>query len=189
MLNPLKFDSKWSVPNLLTILRIFLVPFFVIMVIEKKFAPALSALTIAGISDALDGFIARYFNQRTELGSYLDPIADKLLMVSSYVCLGYTGVLPDWLCVIVISRDILLLLGIGICSVASVKVEINPSKISKINTVAQISTIFFILLTKVVVWRIDPIVYSLFFYTTAGLTILSAFQYAYRGLNVIQPGK
>lgn len=186
---PLRFDSKWSVPNLLTILRIFLVPFFIIMVIEKRFAPALSALTIAGISDALDGFIARYFNQRTELGSYLDPIADKLLMLSSYVCLGYTGVLPDWLCVIVISRDVLLVLGIGICSVASIKVEINPSKISKINTVAQISTIFFILLTKVITWNINPIIYSLFFYTTAGLTILSACQYAYRGLNVIGPGK
>lgn len=189
MPNPLRFDSKWSVPNLLTILRIFLVPFFIIMVIEKKFAPALSALTIAGISDALDGFIARYFNQRTELGAYLDPIADKLLMLSSYVCLGYTGILPDWLCVIVISRDVLLVMGIGICSVANIKIEINPSKISKLNTVAQISTIFFVLLTKVVVWNIDDAVYSAFFYTTAGLTIISACQYAYRGLNIIQPGK
>lgn len=189
MLSPLRFDSKWSVPNLLTIIRIFLVPFFIIMVIEKRYAPALSALTIAGISDALDGFIARYFNQRTELGTYLDPIADKLLMLSSYVCLGYTMVLPDWLCVIVISRDVLLLLGIGICSVADIKVEINPSKISKLNTVAQISTIFFVLLAKVVLWDLSPHVYSFFFYTTAGLTILSACQYAYRGLNLIEPDK
>lgn len=189
MFDPLRFDSKWSVPNILTILRIFLVPFFIIMVIENRYAPALSALTIAGISDALDGFIARYFNQRTEIGAYLDPIADKLLMLSSYVCLGYTKIIPDWLCVIVISRDVLLVLGIGICSVADIKVEINPSKISKLNTVAQISTIFFVLLTKVITWDLSPLIYSTFFYTTAGLTLLSACQYAYRALTLIQTGK
>lgn len=186
MLNPLGFDSKWSVPNLLTITRIFLVPFFIIMIIEERFRPAIIALTVAGISDALDGFIARYFNQRTELGAYLDPIADKLLMLSSYVCLGYTGILPDWLCVIVISRDVLIVLGIGICSVAGIKVQINPSRISKFNTVAQISTIFFILLAKVVTWQIDEAVYLGFYIITAGLTIASACQYAYRGLNLIQ---
>lgn len=189
MLNPLGFDSKWSIPNLLTITRIFLVPFFIIMVIEKRFAPALVALAIAGISDALDGFIARYFNQRTQLGAYLDPIADKLLMLSSYVCLGYTGILPDWLCVIVISRDILIVLGIGICSVADIKVPINPSRISKLNTVAQISTIFFILLTKVVTWQIDEVIYLGFYSITAGLTLASACQYAYRGLILIQTTK
>ncbi len=140
--------------------------------------------TIAGISDGLDGFIARYFNQRTVLGAYLDPMADKLLLTTAFVSLAVLKMIPSWLAIIVISRDILIILGIAILTITEVKYEIKPRWSSKCTTVVQILTIIIALLIT------DQTDYLLLqnitYWITAGFTVLSGFQYIYIGMDILE---
>jgi cardiolipin synthase (CMP-forming) len=175
---------KINIPNILTLIRILLVPLFVIYLIKDLFFSALIVFAIAGLSDGLDGFIARYFNQRTELGAYLDPIADKLLIISAFVSLAVLKIMPGWLTVIVISRDVLILLGIAVFSITDISIDIKPSFISKCTTVVQIITVIFILLNPEIS-HAEFIKYSLY-WISAGLSILSGFHYIYIGMNIIQ---
>ncbi|MCX5833093.1 MAG: CDP-alcohol phosphatidyltransferase family protein, partial [Deltaproteobacteria bacterium] len=94
-----------NIPNLLTLLRILLVPVFVILLIQGLFLKALLVFVVAGLTDAMDGFIARVLHQKTVLGLYLDPLADKALIITSFVTLSVMGLIPPWLAVLVISRD------------------------------------------------------------------------------------
>jgi len=103
-----------NIPNFLSLLRIILVPLLVIFLINKAFLKALILFTALGVTDALDGFLARILKQQTVLGSYLDPIADKILITSCFLALAILKVIPGWLAVIVISRDVIILLGISI---------------------------------------------------------------------------
>lgn len=168
-----------NIPNLLTIFRISLVPIFVIFVIHNDLWMALIIFILAGITDGLDGFIARLLNQRTVVGAYLDPIADKMLLMSAYIGLAFKDMLPGWLSVIVVSRDIIILAGIAIISLMGKGTEIRPSIASKFTTVFQILTIIIILYPF-------PIVYiRLFIPITAVLTILSGLQYMYRGIKIM----
>lgn len=148
------------------------------------FSAALLIFTFAAISDALDGLLARYFNQYTVLGSILDPIADKLLLSSSFVCLAVLKVVPGWLSVIVITRDILIVLAIAIFTMVDIKIEIKPSLVSKWTTVAQLVTIILVLLNPTI--PEIGILKLIFIWITATLTILSAFHYVYVGMNIIQ---
>jgi len=175
---------KINIPNILTLIRILLVPLFVIYLMKDLFFSALIIFAIAGLSDGLDGFIARYFNQRTELGAYLDPIADKLLIISAFVSLAVMKIIPGWLAVIVISRDVLILLGIAIFSITDITFDIKPSFISKCTTVIQLTTVVFVLLNPAVSGT-GMIKYFLY-WLTAGLSILSGFHYIYRGMNILQ---
>ena len=175
---------KINIPNILTLIRILLVPLFVIYLMKDLFFSALIVFAIAGLSDGLDGFIARYFNQRTELGAYLDPIADKLLIISAFVSLAVMKIIPGWLAVIVISRDVLILLGIAIYSITDITVDIKPSFVSKCTTVAQLFTVVFVLFNSAVSGT-GMIKYFLY-WLTAGLSILSGFHYIYRGMNILQ---
>ena len=150
------------------------------------FSFALLVFTLAAVSDALDGLFARYFKQYTVLGSYLDPLADKLLLSSAFICLAILRVLPGWLTVIVITRDILIVLGIAIFTITDIKVEMKPIIASKLTTVAQIATVILVLF--------DPqfsgamLLKRAVFWVTAALTIFSGFHYIYIGMNVIQEG-
>ena len=173
-----------NIPNILTISRILLVPLFIISLLKGKFSAALLIFTFAAISDALDGLLARYFNQYSVLGAILDPIADKLLLSSSFVCLAVLNVVPGWLSVIVITRDILIVLAIAIFTMVDIKIEIKPSLVSKWTTVAQLVTIILVLLTAIIP-EID-ILKLIFIWIAAALTILSAFHYIYVGMNIIQ---
>jgi len=175
---------KINIPNILTLIRILLVPLFVIYLMKDMFFSALIIFAIAGISDGLDGFIARYFNQRTELGAYLDPIADKLLITSAFVSLAVMKIIPGWLAVIVISRDVLILLGIAIFSITDISVDIKPSFVSKCTTVAQLVTVAFVLLNEAVLSTV--IVKYFLYWLTAGISILSGLHYIYRGMNILQ---
>jgi len=103
-----------NIPNLLTLTRIILVPVIVILLIQASFFKAMIVFVVAGITDGLDGFLARVLNQKTVLGSYLDPLADKALILTSFVTLSILGVVPSWLSVIVISRDCIILIGISV---------------------------------------------------------------------------
>ncbi|MGD2149144.1 MAG: CDP-alcohol phosphatidyltransferase family protein [Desulfobacterales bacterium] len=173
-----------NIPNILTILRILLTPLFVIFLLRDMFSFALLVFSIAAVSDGLDGLLARYFNQYSVLGAYLDPIADKLLLVSAFVSLAVLKVIPPWLTVIVISRDIMIVIGILIFAMIDIPIEMKPSLISKCTTVAQLFTIFLTLLDPQISGAL--IIKRLLFWITAGLTITSGLHYIYFGLNVLQ---
>jgi cardiolipin synthase len=173
-----------NVPNLLTLIRIILTPLFVFLLQKNYFTMALSVFVVAGITDALDGFIARQFNQRTKLGAQLDPLADKLLLLSSYISLAILEIIPQWLMAIVITRDVLIMLGIAILTIAQKPYTIKPSIISKCTTVLQLFTIFFTLLHPDLLNFI--LIQTCLFWITAGFTITSGLHYIYVGINQLQ---
>ncbi|MBC8035967.1 MAG: CDP-alcohol phosphatidyltransferase family protein [Rhizobiales bacterium] len=127
-----------SLPNLITIARILLVPFTVWLIISGAYGFAFLAFVVAGVSDGVDGYIARRYDLRTELGAYLDPVADKALLVSVYITLGFLTVLPPWLVILVVSRDVLIVGAFILSWLMDRPVKVRPSMISKINTAGQI---------------------------------------------------
>ncbi len=172
-----------NLPNALTLIRILLIPLFVILLISKSFHGALITFVIAGITDALDGFLARIWHQRTDLGSYLDPIADKLLLASAFITLAILDIVPYWLTVIVISRDILIAIGFWVLTMMDHKPTIKPRYTSKVTTVFQILTIIWALLSALH-WgfgSLFPILIGL----TAFFTILSGIHYIYIGNKLL----
>jgi cardiolipin synthase (CMP-forming) len=179
-----RFYSTISIPNILTLIRILLTPLFVILLLRDLFFTALLVFIIAGITDGLDGLIARWLNQRTALGAYLDPMADKLLLVSAYICLPVMNAIPEWLAVIVISRDVIILLGIAIFTLTQKKYEVRPTFVSKCTTTLQIVTVVIVLLdpNRFGVEFVLPVAY----WTTATLTILSGLHYIYFGMRILQ---
>jgi cardiolipin synthase len=128
-----------SIPNLITLGRILLVP-VVVWAIATPGAMwiAFVLFVAAGVSDAVDGYLAKRFHMTTELGSYLDPLADKALIVSIYLTLGINGLIPRWLVILVVSRDILIVGGIMLSWLVGSPLKIKPLLVSKLNTVAQI---------------------------------------------------
>lgn len=179
-----RYQSPISIPNILTLLRILLTPLFVILLLRDDFDLALLVFILAGLSDGLDGLIARCLNQRTAIGAYLDPLADKLLLVSAYVGLALLDAIPEWVAVIVISRDVIISLGIAIFTVTEKSYEIHPTLISKCTTTAQILT--------VVLALFDPdqsqltIIHLPVLWATSGVTILSGLHYVYIGMGILQ---
>jgi cardiolipin synthase (CMP-forming) len=127
-----------SIPNLITLARILLVPILVWAIISGEMRLAFLLFLAAGISDAVDGFLAKRFGMATELGAYLDPLADKVLIVSIYVALGITAALPAWLVILVVSRDIMIVGAILLSWLVDRPVAIKPLLVSKLNTAAQI---------------------------------------------------
>ncbi len=127
-----------TVPNFITILRFLLVPAVVFALLRGEVDWALAGFIVAGVSDGVDGFIARHFNQRSELGAYLDPMADKLLLVSVFVVLGYMGELPLWLVIAAVSRDGLIVGGVLLSTIMGNPVAMKPLFMSKANTAVQI---------------------------------------------------
>jgi cardiolipin synthase (CMP-forming) len=134
-----------TIANLITILRFFLVPAVVWALLTDHMELAFAGFLAAGISDAVDGFIARHFNQHSELGAYLDPMADKLLLVSVFVVLGFMGELPSWLVVGAVSRDALIVAGVLLATIMGRPVAMKPLYVSKANTLVQIVLVVFVL--------------------------------------------
>src|SRR4030042_845952 len=135
-----------NLPNLLTLTRVLLIPLFVILIINKYFDWALLTFAVAGITDGLDGLIARLTHQRTELGAYLDPIADKLLLSAAFISLAIIEMIPSWLVVIVITRHLILLVGFLMLHLTNHRPKIKPTLVSKTTTDFQIATVLFALL-------------------------------------------
>lgn len=127
-----------NLPNVITLGRVILVPIVFWLLVSGQTQLAFFAFMLAGVSDAVDGFIAKRFGLSTELGAYLDPLADKLLIVSIFVALGVRGALPSWLVIAVVSRDILIVVGVMLSWLLDKPVRISPLAVSKANTVAQI---------------------------------------------------
>jgi cardiolipin synthase len=128
-----------TIPNLITIGRLIIVPFVIVMIMQERWAAAFILFAIAGISDGIDGFIARHFNMRSELGAYIDPLADKALLVSIYVSLAIVSAIPSWLAIIVVSRDAMMVAAVLLSWVMDRPVAIKPLLVSKLNTAAQIA--------------------------------------------------
>jgi cardiolipin synthase len=127
-----------NLPNFITIGRLLLVPFLIVMITQGRWLSAVICFLIAGVSDAVDGFIARRLSLRTELGAYIDPLADKALLMSIYVTLAVVGTLPGWLAITVVSRDVMIMVGVVVAWLIERPVAIKPLLVSKVNTAAQI---------------------------------------------------
>jgi cardiolipin synthase len=164
-----------TVPNLITAIRIILGPIFIIYLINDHYLSALFVFAVCGVSDGVDGLVARIFNQKSTLGAYLDPIADKLILVSAFVVLSFKGLIPSWLTVTVISRDVMISLGVVVLFMNRKEVSINPSIISKLNTCFQFVTVIGVLAKDLL--SILPQVYSYLFMLTGILTISSGLHY------------
>ena len=128
-----------NIPNLITLMRLLLVPVAVAMIAAQAWGWAFTAFALAGLSDGLDGFIARRFDMRSELGAYLDALADKALLMSIFIALAVAGILPVWIAILVVSRDLMILGAVIMSWVLDKPVQIRPLWISKLNTAAQIS--------------------------------------------------
>jgi cardiolipin synthase len=136
---PLKTgENSVTIPNLITILRFLLVPTVVWAMLQARWEWAFACFVVAGVSDGVDGFIARQFNQRSHLGAYLDPMADKILLVSVFLMFGILGELPLWLVIAVVSRDGLIVCAVLLSAVIGNPVEMKPLMVSKANTAFQI---------------------------------------------------
>jgi cardiolipin synthase len=128
-----------NIPNFITLARMLMTPLAVMMIISQRFLPAFLIFILAGVSDGVDGFIAKRFDLRTELGAYLDPLADKALLISIYVSLAIYAGLPAWIAIIVVSRDVMIVVAVLVSWLLDKPVEIRPVWVSKLNTVAQIA--------------------------------------------------
>jgi cardiolipin synthase len=173
-------ERIFTLSNQLTLLRLALVPVFVMAVLEGWYGWALTVLVAAGLSDFFDGLAARWLKQRTRLGGYLDPIADKLLLSTSFVVLAIKGDVPWALTILVLGRDVLIIAVVGVITLAAGLQPFRPSFWGKACTTAQIITVF-----AVVLWQVAPAVWldwikDALLWTTAALTVLSGLHYAYR---------
>ncbi len=143
-----------SLPNLITMSRLVLVPVTIVMIADREWLSALILFIIAGLSDGLDGFLARTLDLRSELGAYLDALADKALLISMYVALAVVGVVPASIAIIVVSRDIMIMGAVVVSWVMDRPVEIRPLLVSKLNTTAQIGFAGLVLAVKAFDWTV-----------------------------------
>jgi cardiolipin synthase (CMP-forming) len=176
-----------NVPNFLTLLRIVAIPVFLIFLTDNRMGAALVVFVLAGITDSLDGAIARLTNSRTTLGAYMDPLADKMLILSAFVVFAALDVVPRWLSVVVISREVIILTGyLSLFLLTQQLMEIRPSAISKATTFFHLVTLSAVLLA---LWRGESPssgIRSTLFTVTGLVTVMSGFHYIYRGLRWYQ---
>ncbi len=168
-----------TAPNQLTLLRMIFLPFIVINLVKHDFKWALALFVLAGMSDGLDGLLARTLHQQTVLGQYLDPIADKLLMSTMFLVLSIEHMIPWKYTVLVFSRDISILLLSGVLFMIAGLRDFRPSIFGKANTFAQVSAVFFVLLLLVEPVRWIWIASRTFLQATFCFTIVSAIHYAF----------
>ncbi len=177
-----------TVPNLLTVFRMVLIPVFVSLLFYQRFVLALAVFALAGVTDSLDGLLARRFNQKSQLGTILDPIADKLMLVTAFVVLSMRSVFPQpvpshlpipfWVTVAVISRDVFILVGAAAINIVTGFRGFRPSMLGKINTVIQITAIGVIMFAASVPYGTGyylPTLYA----TVFGFAILSGAHYVF----------
>lgn len=187
-----------TIPNILTCSRFLLVPLFIYLFMQEHYLAAVSTLILAGITDFLDGFIARRFHQRTRLGSLLDPIADKFMMIISFVFLSHIGVLPWSLTWLVIWRDIGIAIGVVALNLLRIKLYYRPTYVSKFATASQI-TVLVLCFLEVMISKyplfVEPFVHgvsmtkAVLIFIAILLTWISAGQYAYLGYKFYRYGE
>jgi len=185
-------SQLWTAPNQLTLLRLLFVPFVMMNVLDGHYGWALGLFIAAGLSDALDGLLARLLKQRTLLGEYLDPIADKLLLSTLFLTLSFVHQIPWRYTVLVFSRDLSLVATAGVLYATTGLRNFRPSVFGKMNTFAQVSAVFFVLLSRVVDADWTRVGRRAFLYATFAFTIVSAVHYIFlvgQRLHAINEGK
>ena len=165
-----------NIPNLITVLRLMLVPVAVEMIVSHSWIEAFAVFAVAGISDALDGFLARRLDLRSELGAYLDALADKALLMSIFVTLAVELVVPGWIAILVVSRDLMIQGAVLVSWVLHKPVQIRPLWVSKFNTAAQIIFAGAVLAAMAFGFALGPWSDGLL-YTVATLTLASTGAY------------
>ncbi|HLZ33894.1 MAG TPA: CDP-alcohol phosphatidyltransferase family protein [Nitrospira sp.] len=168
-----------NIPNSLTILRILLIPVYIGLLVYERFDQALIVLLVAGITDALDGTIARAANQRTRLGAFLDPLADKLLLTSGFITLSTIHLIPSWVTIVVVSRDAILLLGTAVAQFTESHINIAPTFLGKGTTFLQLSYVLLVIFFsshQVDLGLLSPLLFGM-----VAFTVSSGFHYLYRG--------
>jgi len=173
-----------TAPNLLSLLRICLAPFLVAAILERHFALSFGLFVAAGLTDALDGTLARVLKQRSQLGQYLDPVADKLLLSTLFLALTHLGLISVTVTVLVIGRDVGILVVAAILYAATGRREFGPSLVGKANTVAQVAAVAAVLLQSMLLERRVAVPWvatfkQLALYATIVLTVVSGLHYAW----------
>jgi len=161
-----------SLPNLISLGRLMMVPVIIVMIAAERWQEACVVFMVAGLSDAVDGWIAKSFNLRSEIGAYLDPLADKALIISVYVALAIVKTLPATIAILVVARDVMIIGGFAISLILHKPLIVKPLMISKLNTVAQISFAALILLVKAFGFHADTAI-TILLYAVAVLTVTS----------------
>lgn len=169
-----------NIPNIITFIRITIIPVFVTSMIYKRYDYALFLFIAAAVSDILDGLLARVAKQKTDLGAFLDPLADKSLLVTSFILFSVYGWIPLWLTVTVISRDVIVVMGWILLYLTSSATRIEPSPVGKAAIASQLLLIAYTLLS-INLDILPP--YGWMFWSVAALTALSGVHYIYRGLR------
>jgi cardiolipin synthase len=166
------------IPNAISILRIVLVLPFIALMLKREFGWALVLFFVAGISDGIDGYLAKRNNWVSRLGSILDPLADKLLLVSSFITLGWLAVIPMWLVVAVLTRDLIIISGAVAFHLVVGRYEMQPTIISKLNTFFQIMLVLSMVFSKGL-YPLPPMALQGLVYIVLATTILSGGDYIY----------
>lgn len=174
---------NFTIPNLLSLLRMGIIPLFVIAMLDGRPGRALLLFALAGITDLLDGLIARFLNQRSVLGMYLDPMADKLLLVTAYVMLSVPSLnpglsIPIWVTALVITRDVVIVVMALVLHLAHGIGRFPPSWLSKVNTVFQVSTVIFVLAAAL--WPRLETAATVLIFVVAVFTLVSGLDYIFR---------
>ena len=182
--------GPWTLPNFITLLRLAVLPFFLYSISIGRFDLALALFVGAGISDGIDGYLARRFDMKSALGAYLDPIADKLLLMSSYLFLAIPSFpasvkVPLWLAFLVLSRDLLILTVALLLILTSSKRRFTPTWLGKVTTVTQIATVLFVLCANL--WNWPRPVVLIAFGAAATTTLASGFDYIHRVARTVEP--
>jgi cardiolipin synthase len=172
-----------NLPNAITLIRVVLIPFFIGLMIYGYHREALSVFVLACLTDALDGMIARLTDAKTELGAFLDPMADKLLIVSSFVTLSILAHIPVWLVIIVVSRDVILTMGSLVIYFTGHNLSIKPSFLGKATTFFQLIVVTLTLV--LIAYDIESGYLRAVYWTTGGITIASGVQYVIRGMKIM----
>jgi cardiolipin synthase len=171
--------------NWLTTLRILLIPVFVTLLVYQRVREALLVFCLASFTDLLDGYIARSRGRQTRLGAFLDPVADKLLLTSAFVTLTHLKVIPFWIAAVVVSRDLLLSVGVLVIHVAGGTVHPAPTRVGKLTTALQVSTVLAAMIAFY--FRIFLALPGVLAWITAAFTVTSGLQYLIKGLKQINP--
>lgn len=170
-----------TLPNIVTCVRILLIPLFVTSLVYRRYGYALAVFLIAGVSDMLDGFLARLTNQKTELGAFLDPLADKFLLVTSFVLFAAYNWIPKWLAIVVISRDLIVVLGWVVLYLLYNISQVKPTVTGKSAIALQLVLITYVLVSVNTDVVSPPDTWMMVL--VAAFTVCSGFQYLYRGLR------
>jgi cardiolipin synthase (CMP-forming) len=173
-----------NVPNLITLTRLMSVPLMIWLIVSERFGAAFCVFAGAGVSDALDGFIAKRFDCRTRLGALLDPAADKALLSSVYVALGIAELLPNWLVILVVFRDVTIIGGFILLQNIAAPRNFDPLYISKINTLVQIALVGYVL-GRLGVGLPDGLLTNILVWLTVVTTVLSGMSYLVRWARLL----